>query len=329
MMRHSALLEVDNLSVRFKTSQGVLTAVDGVNFKLDKGETLGIVGESGSGKTVLATSLIGLLPNSATVTARDIRFGGERLMNLSNREWRRIRGRRIGMVFQDPSTALNPLRTIAAQIDEAISIHNGNMTSREIRHRSIELLESVGVLNASAKAHEYPHQWSGGMKQRAIIAMALSNSPELLIADEPTTALDVTIQTQVLDLLRTIQKERSIAMIFISHSLGVVGSIATHVGVMYSGKIVECGLSSDVLLRPSHPYTKALVDCYPEVANVGRRLKTIEGLPPRNFGETQGCRFRERCALGRDKSQCLETDPELRVQINGRSVACHMSGVTS
>ena len=167
------------------------------------------------------------------------------------------------------------------------------------------------------------------MKQRAIIAMALSNSPELLIADEPTTALDVTIQTQVLDLLRAIQKERSIAMIFISHSLGVVGSVATHVGVMYSGKIVECGLSSDILLRPSHPYTKALVDCYPEVANVGRRLKTIEGLPPRNFGETQGCRFRERCALGRDKSQCLDTDPELRVQINGRSVACHMSGLTS
>lgn len=274
-MPDSALLEVDDLSVRFRTSQGVLTAVDDVNFKVDKGETLGIVGESGSGKTVLATALIGLLPNSATVTARGIRFGGEELMALSNKQWRRIRGHRIGMVFQDPSTALNPLRSIGVQLDEAISVHQGNLTKREIRNRSIELLESVGVLNASTKVHEYPHQWSGGMKQRAMIAMALSNSPELLIADEPTTALDVTIQAQVLELLRTIQKERSIAMIFISHSLGVVGSISSHVGVMYSGKLVECGLSSDILKRPLHPYSKALVDCYPEVVNVGKNLRLL------------------------------------------------------
>jgi oligopeptide/dipeptide ABC transporter ATP-binding protein len=327
-MPDSALLEVDDLSVRFRTSQGVLTAVDGVNFKVDKGETLGIVGESGSGKTVLATALIGLLPNSATVTARGIRFGGEELMALSNKQWRRIRGHRIGMVFQDPSTALNPLRSIGVQLDEAISVHQGNLTKREIRNRSIELLESVGVLNASTKVHEYPHQWSGGMKQRAMIAMALSNSPELLIADEPTTALDVTIQAQVLELLRTIQKERSIAMIFISHSLGVVGSISSHVGVMYSGKLVECGLSSDILKRPLHPYSKALVDCYPEVVNVGKKLKAIEGLPPRVFGETHGCRFRERCTLGREKSQCSEIDPELKVQTDGRSVACHITGVT-
>jgi len=323
MTTNSALLEVRDLSVHFESGSDRLTAVDGVDLTLDRGETLGIVGESGCGKTVLVTSLLGLLPSSARVTSGRLRFRGAELSNVSGGGWRAIRGRRIGMVFQDPTTALNPLRTIGSQLVEAIAIHDRAATSREIRTRIVELLESVGIPDASGRLSDYPHQWSGGMRQRALIAMAISNSPDLLIADEPTTALDVTIQAQVLELFRSIQKERSLAMIFISHSLGVVNSIADRVSVMYAGRIVESGSCSDVLLTPSHPYTRALVDCFPEIGRPRGSLRAIDGLPPRIFGRIDGCRFRERCEVGRERADCIGQDPILKVASGGRLVACH------
>jgi len=319
----SPLLEIRNLSVRFQSGSDQLTAVDGVDLTIDKGETLGIVGESGCGKTVLATSLLGLLPSSARVATQRLQFSGIDLSNVPSGGWRSIRGRRIGMVFQDPTTALNPLRTIGSQLAESIAIHDRSATSREIRKRIIDLLESVGIVGASGRLSDYPHQWSGGMRQRALIAMAISNSPDLLIADEPTTALDVTIQAQVLELLRSIQRERELAMIFISHSLGVVNSIADRISVMYAGRIIESGPCSEVLTTPSHPYTRALIDCFPEIGRSRGSLVAIDGHPPRHIGKIAGCRFRDRCNVGRNRLDCASHDPVLKRAAGDRSVACH------
>lgn len=327
MNKSSPLLEIRNLSVHFQSGTDQLTAVDGVDLMLDRGETLGIVGESGCGKTVLATSLLGLLPSSARVTTQRLQFDGIDLSDVPSGGWRSIRGRRIGIVFQDPTTALNPLRTIGSQLAEAMAIHDRAATSREIRTRAIDLLESVGIIDASGRLSDYPHQWSGGMRQRALIAMAISNSPDLLIADEPTTALDVTIQAQVLELLRSIQKERALAMIFISHSLGVVNSIADRISVMYAGRIIESGVCSEVLTNPLHPYTRALVDCFPELGRSRGSLVAIDGQPPRNIGRIDGCRFRDRCKVGRDRLDCVRHDPVLKRATGDRSVACHAVAV--
>lgn len=324
-MNSLPLIDIRNLTVMFNTPAGELTAVDRVDLTLDRGETLGIVGESGCGKTVLAMSILGLLPMSRTrVSADRLSFDGLDLRELSSRRWRTIRGRRISIILQDPTTALNPLRTIGSQVDEAISIHSPSLSTREIRRRSIELMESVGIHDASETLTEYPHQWSGGMRQRALIVMAISNSPDVVIADEPTTALDVTIQAQVLELLRTIQKDRSLGMIFISHSLGVVSSMANRVSVMYAGRIVESGPCSEVLLLPTHPYSKALVGCSPDISNPKKRLTTIEGFPPRVIGQSSGCRFRTRCDVGHDRPDCANQDPSLRATTVGRNVACHV-----
>lgn len=323
MTNESPLLEIRDLHVKFKSPAGLLSAVDGVNLSLERGKTLGIVGESGGGKSVLVNAILGLLPANALVSADRLHFSGINLAKLSKSEWCQIRGRRISMVLQDPTTALNPLRTIGSQLCEAISVHNSELGSREIRFRSIALLESVGISDASRRMADYPHQWSGGMRQRALIAMAISNSPELLIADEPTTALDVTIQAQVLELLRSIQKESAIAIIFISHSLGVVKSIADEVSVVYAGRVVESGSCFDVLTGPSHPYTQALVDCFPEIGRLRGSLVAIEGQPPRQTERIKGCRFRDRCTIGRDRADCACHDPILKRSTGGRSVACH------
>lgn len=259
-----ALLEIENLNIKIDTLRGTLHAIDNVSLHVEKGETLGVVGESGSGKSLTSLSVIGLLPTVANVTADKLQFNGHDLLTMPERQKRKLRGSKISMIFQDPMTSLNPSFTVGYQLNEVMAIHQGG-SRKERRKKSIELLDRVGIPHPEARLNVYPHQLSGGMCQRVMIATAIACQPDLLIADEPTTALDVTIQKQILDLLRDLQKERGMAMILITHDIGVVAQMSNRIAVMYAGKVVETGDARQVLHDPQHRYTKALLACLPSM----------------------------------------------------------------
>ncbi len=299
------VLSVRDLTVAYSSGDGAVRAVNGVSFELKRGQTLGLVGETGAGKTTIAKALLRILPDHAVKeVSGQVLFNGEDLLTISESAMRRVRGKQISMIFQDPMTALNPVKTVAKQITEGIQIHQ-NLSKADALREAIKMLEMVGI--TEDRANEYPHQFSGGMKQRVVIAMALACNPELLIADEPTTALDVTIQAQVLDLIRNLQKQFHTSMILITHDLGVVAETCDSVAVVYGGKIVECGPLQEVFLCPKHPYTKGLFSALPDLNHKVRRLSPIHGLPPDPTNLPEGCSFQARCPYVTDA--CKKTDP--------------------
>lgn len=315
------ILTVDNLHVSFKTQTGKITAVRGVNFKLNKGETLAIVGESGSGKSVTAKSIMRLLPkNNTEITKGDILYEDRSLLNISLKEMTEIRGSEISMVFQDPMTSLNPTMKIGKQIMEGLQKHQ-NLTKEQARARSLEMLKLVGIPSAEARLENYPHQFSGGMRQRVVIAMALACNPKVLIADEPTTALDVTIQAQILDLMKNLQKKMDTSIILITHDLGVVANMADRVAVMYAGKIVEQGTLDEIFYNPQHPYTLGLLQSMPKL-NEDRSipLLPIPGSPPELSTLGEGCAFAARCP--HTMKVCHHFTPQDTVIENQHTVAC-------
>ncbi len=313
-----ALLEIENLSVEFPSHNAVMHAVDGVSFSIEPGEVLGIVGESGSGKSVTMMALMGLVGYPGVVKAQSMRFDGHDLLKLSERERRTITGKDLAMIFQDPTTSLNPCFTVGFQLAETLKLHMG-MTRAQARKRSIELLEQVGIPAPESRLDLYPHQFSGGMAQRVMIAMAIACNPKLLIADEPTTALDVTIQAQILDLLRTLQKERGMALVLITHNMGVVSEMAQRVAVMYAGQLMEQRSALDLFATPLHPYTEALMASMPERSNGSERLTTIPGMVPGLFDRPDGCLFGPRCAYS--VAACAQR-PALQ-QTSAGAVRCH------
>jgi len=317
------LLEVNNLKTYFFTDEGTVRAVDGVTWDLDEGETLALVGESGCGKSVTAMSILKLIPNPpGRIVDGTITFDGLDLLNISDAEMRSIRGNRIAMIFQEPMTSLNPVLTIGQQIREAVVLHLG-LNDEEADQKAIELLEMVGIPEAEQRIKDYPHQFSGGMRQRVMIAMGLSCDPKLLIADEPTTALDVTIQAQILEIMGKLASELGTAVLIITHNLGVVARYADRVNVMYAGRIIETGTAEDVFNNPQHGYTVGLMQSVPRLDDTEHtRLATIEGQPPLLISEIHGCAFRPRCAKAGDGCFCsTEGTPELTEVEPGHFVA--------
>ncbi len=296
-MTDKPILTVENLTINIPTGTGTLHAVRGIGFDLKPGETLGIVGESGSGKSLTSLALMGLLGRSIKTRATRMEFDGTDLLGASAREMRKLRGARMAMIFQEPMTSLNPAYTIGDQLMEAMTLH-GNTPKADARKRAIDLLQKVGITSAESRMTQYPHQLSGGLRQRVMIAMALMCGPDLIIADEPTTALDVTIQAQILRLLVDLQKEFGMAMILITHDLGVVARVADKVAVMYAGELVETGPTQAIFDAPSHPYTRGLLRCIPLPGKTARgaELGTIPGIVPSLVGDVSGCAFRTRCA---------------------------------
>jgi peptide/nickel transport system ATP-binding protein len=318
------LLEVKGLKVRFTTEDGVVRAVDDVSFELDRGKVLGIVGESGSGKSVTAMTVLGLTRDKNTTFEGEVRYDGENLLALPESRLRDVRGNQIAMIFQDPMTSLNPVYTVGDQIVEAIVTHE-QASKQEAKRRAVELLRQVGIPNAQQRVDEYPHQFSGGMRQRAMIAMALSCNPDILIADEPTTALDVTIQAQILELLDRLRADFDSAVILITHDLGVVAEVADEIVVMYAGRIVERGGKRELFYDPQHPYTWGLLGSIPRLDRPKpKKLASIEGMPPSLINLPQGCKFRPRCPHAFEK--CTE-EPELanRVEERGHLDRCWLS----
>jgi dipeptide transport system ATP-binding protein len=313
-----ALVEIENLSVEFPTQGGVMRAVDGVSLKLEEGEVLGVVGESGSGKSVTMLALMGLIPFPGRVTADKLSFNGRNLLTISDRERRQITGKDVAMIFQEPMTSLNPSFTIGFQLTETLRLHEG-MDRKAARRRAVELLEQVGIPSPESRLSSFPHQLSGGMNQRVMIAMAIACNPKLLIADEPTTALDVTIQAQILDLLMTLQKERNMGLVMITHNMGVVADTAKRVMVMYAGQIMEERSAADLFASPQHPYTAALLAALPERSE-GGRLATIPGVVPGLYDRPKGCLFSPRCAYATEHSRGVR--PELRPWAGGH-IRCH------
>ncbi len=309
-----ALLEVNDLKTHFFTREGVVQAVDGVSFHVEKGRTLGIVGESGCGKSVTALSIMGLIPKPpAKIVDGSVMFDGSDLTTLSDRQLEDVRGRQVAMIFQDPMTSLNPTFRIGSQITETLRRHF-DMKKDAARKRAIELLEEVGIPDAAGRLDDYPHQFSGGMRQRVMIAIALSCNPKLLIADEPTTALDVTIQAQILDLLERLREEHEMAMIIITHDMGVVAEAADDVAVMYAGQIVEQAAVLELFENPEHPYTEALLGALPQLEGEGireGRLTAIPGRPPDLVNPPEACRFAARCPY-RELDACADEVQELR-----------------
>ena len=302
------LLEINNLSTYFFTQDGIVKAVDDISYELEEGEVLGVVGESGCGKSVHALSIMRLVPTPPGRTvAGEVIFEGEDLLEMDDAEMRNIRGNRIAMVFQEPMTSLNPVLTIGRQLTETLELHQG-MSGQQARNRAAELLQTVGIPDAERRLVDYPHQFSGGMRQRVMIAMALSCNPRLIIADEPTTALDVTIQAQILELMQELARDFGTAMIIITHNLGVVARYADNVNVMYAGKIIETGSAEEIYHNPKHPYTLALLNSVPRLdANERIRLDAIEGLPPDLVNLPEGCSFAPRCKYVFE--QCLDETP--------------------
>ena len=319
------MLSVRNLGVRFLVDAGEVSAVRDVSWDVYPGEVLGIVGESGSGKSASVASLLGLLPAPPAIVSGSAFFGGRDLLSSSQREWQRIRGREIAMIFQDPTVAFNPVRTIGNQISEAIRVHDRLLTRKGARRRAIDLLEMVGMSSPKVRYSQFPHEYSGGMRQRAMIAMAMANRPRLIIADEPTTALDVTIQAQILELLELVQQETEAATILITHDLGLIAELADRVLVMYAGRIAE---SADVLplfQQPKHPYTLGLLASLPRIETEMDRLLSIPGQPPSLISPPSGCAFHPRCRLSRDREKCRAQQPDL-VQVGPSQehrAACH------
>ncbi|MFP4634299.1 MAG: ABC transporter ATP-binding protein [Nitriliruptoraceae bacterium] len=318
------LLSIRNLVTEFDTPDGVVHAVDGVSYDVYPGETVGVVGESGSGKSVAVLSVLGLIPQPpGHVAAGQVLFEGRDLLTLSNDEMRRVRGQNIAMIFQDPMTSLNPVLTVGRQIAEMIETHQPELDEDEVRRRVIDALELVGVPNPERRFDQYPHEYSGGMRQRAMIAMAIANSPQILIADEPTTALDVTIQAQVLEVIQRAQTETQAGTIFITHDLGVIAEMADRVVVMYGGRVVETGTVDEIFHNPRHPYTLGLLSSLPRPDTDLQRLEPIPGQPPSLINLPGGCAFHPRCALGRDRERCRTEVPDLLDLGAGRSSACH------
>ncbi len=318
------LLEVDGLSVEFDTPEGVVKAVRDVSWNLMPGETLGIVGESGSGKSVSVMSLMKLIPTPpGRIVAGEVRFRDRDLLKLSRFQLRKLRGKDLAMVFQDPMSSLNPVQTVGRQIAEAMTVHDSKLSDNEARRRSIELLEVVGVPQADVRFKQYPHQFSGGMRQRAMIAMAIANRPPILIADEPTTALDVTIQAQVMEVLKDAQKKAGAAMVLITHDLGLIAEMADRVIVMYGGRVVEVGDVRTVFHNPQHPYTFGLMASLPRLDTQTETLPTIPGQPPSLITPPTGCAFHPRCRLKRDRLDCEQDVPPLREVTTEHFSACH------
>ena len=320
------LLEIDSLAVEFAAGDRAVKAVNGVTLKLWRGETLGIIGESGSGKSALAMSILRLLPSPpARVVAGRILLDGENLLTSDSRQLRDIRGRRVSMVFQDPGTSLHPSYTIGFQLSEAQRVHDRRLSPRAARKRSAELLANVGIGDAERRLDQYPHEFSGGMRQRVMIAMAIANQPSVIIADEPTTALDVTIQAEILDLLRVVKRETDAAVVFITHDLRVVAQIADRVAVMYAGSVVESGPVSDVFADPRHPYTAALLRSLPALEGRAERQVSIHGSPPDPSMLPTGCPFHPRCDASAGRSICIDERPTAVEIRPGHTSSCHFS----
>jgi oligopeptide/dipeptide ABC transporter ATP-binding protein len=320
MARPDPLLSVEDLRVEFWTRRGTVHAVNGISFDIAPGETLGIVGESGCGKSVTSLALLGILPRAGRVTSGTARFGDRDLLQLNDDQLRRVRGREIAMIFQDPMTSLNPVLTIGRQIREALETHF-DMDKKAAERRAAELLDQVGIPSAKTRIRDYPHQFSGGMRQRAMIAMALACEPKLLIADEPTTALDVTIQAQILELLRALVSERETALILITHDLGVVAGTCERVNVMYAGMFMETGTAEQLFGRPRHPYTLGLLESIPRLdAARKERLRPIHGAPRDMLKPPTACPFQPRCRY--EVEQSSQEVPPLREIEPGHLVAC-------
>ena len=322
-----AFLEVRDLQVHFPTDDGLVRAVDGLSFNLEKGRTIGIVGESGSGKSVTSQAILGLHRRTRAKAGGEIWLDGEDLMKVSNERLRELRGSKMAMIFQDPLSALHPYYSVGAQIVEAIRVHHGETSRSAAKKRAVEMLNLVGIPTAAKRVDQYPHEFSGGMRQRAMIAMALVNDPALLIADEPTTALDVTVQAQILDLMRNLQKEFGSAIIMITHDLGVVAEIADEVLVMYGGKVVEQGPVNTVFDAPEHPYTWGLLTSMPRMDRVRQsRLNPVPGNPPSLINLPSGCAFHPRCRFTDEvpANACRTTVPGLDAYAPGCAARCHI-----
>ncbi|MBC2875168.1 MULTISPECIES: ABC transporter ATP-binding protein [Streptomyces] len=316
-----ALLEVRDLHVEFRTRDGVAKAVNGVSCSVDAGETLAVLGESGSGKSVTAQAVMGILDSPpGRVTGGQVLFRGQDLLTMGAEHRRRLRGDRLAMIFQDALSALNPVLTVGAQLAEMYEVHQG-MTRRDARARAVTLMDRVRIPAAKDRAGDYPHQFSGGMRQRIMIAMALALEPDLIIADEPTTALDVTVQAQVMDLLAELQREFTMGLILITHDLGVVADVADRIAVMYAGRVVENAPVRDLYAAPAHPYTQGLLESVPRLDRKGRELHAIKGLPPSLVAIPPGCPFHPRCPRAQDV--CRTDRPPLFPVAPGRSSACH------
>jgi len=318
-MLRTNMLEVKALKTYFKTEEGLIPSVNSTSFSVLPGETLAIVGESGSGKSVTSLSIMGLIAPPGKVVDGEILFEGRDLLKLPRKEMRKLRGNEISMIFQEPMTSLNPVFTIGNQIGEVIRVHQG-LDKQGTRQKSIEMLELVGIPNAVKVVDSYPHQLSGGMRQRVMIAIALACRPKLLIADEPTTALDVTIQAQILELIATLSKDQNTAVILITHDLGVVAEMADRVVVMYAGEIVEEASVYDLFERPAHPYTIGLLGSLPKIDEQQEELQTIPGMVPNLLKMPSGCAFHPRCPYA--DSQCTQTKPDLELKVDGHWVRC-------
>lgn len=328
----TTLIDVKGLKTRFFTQDGVVHAVNGISYHVDEGETLGLVGESGCGKSVSVLSVMRLIPTPpGKIVGGEVWFEGRDLLQVDQDEIRSVRGNKIAMIFQDPMTSLNPVLTIGQQVGESLQLHMG-MNKEQARQRSIELLELVNIPQAADRIDDYPHQFSGGMRQRAMIAMALSCNPQLLIADEPTTALDVTIQAQIIDLVKKLRDEIGMAIVWITHDLGIVAGLADRVAVMYAGFIIEEASCKDVYSDPRHPYTLGLLGSIPRLDEERKeKLTPIEGLPPDLIGMAPGCPFVPRCRFHKELElqRCLEEMPPLEPVTPGHKVACWVDVTSS
>jgi oligopeptide/dipeptide ABC transporter ATP-binding protein len=313
------LLDIRGLCISIPGREGARVAVSNVDFEIGRGEVLGLVGESGSGKSLSMMAVMGLLPHGMQISG-SIRFNGEELVGASQRRLRALRGRHIAMVFQDPMTALNPVLTIGAQLTEALMLHNRKWSRRQLRARAIELLELVAIPLPERRFDQYPHEFSGGMRQRVVIAIAVANDPELLIADEPTTALDVTIQAQIIEIFDRLRREKGLAIMLITHDLGLVAGLADKVTILYSGRVAERGEIEAVFHRPRHPYTAGLLAAVPSIDTTSARLHAIEGVPPSLLDRPSGCQFHPRCAYA--LPICVEQDPDFQ-WFGDSMAACH------
>ena len=318
------ILSIRDLSVEFTTEDGIVHAVEGVSYDVGAGEVLGVVGESGSGKSVTVMTVLGLIPQPpGKVTNGEILYRGRDLLKLSSKELREVRGSEVAMIFQDPMTSLNPVLTVGEQIAEAIETHHPEMRSEAIEARTIELLDIVGVPFPEARFRQYPHEFSGGMRQRAMIAMAIANEPAVLVADEPTTALDVTIQAQIIEVLKKAEEETHAAIILITHDLGLIAELADRVVVMYAGRVVEIGDVETIFTAPRNPYTIGLMNSIPRVTGTDDLLVPIPGSPPSMISVPPGCAFHPRCFLSRGRDRCRAEVPELEDVSAGHLSRCH------